>query len=130
MAKSKNRVLTIDGQQYLWNRKHVHKKQYVRSPCTEILTVYRADQKTAPLRITFDQDEAGTRWVVGDPHQGMIWNRDASINLNEPGVVTALIREAIVQGWVAAQSKHPYVLNGIELLESGSMQHIIAQSLP
>ena len=121
MAKTKNRSLWIDGCKYLWNRKHVHKNEYVRSPCSEILTVYLADQKTGPLRIAFDQDEADTHWVIGYPNQGVIWNQTHSFNLNEPGVVTALIRKAITLGWVPTQSKLPYDLNGIQLLNDGSI---------
>lgn len=116
MVKYKNRKLSIDGFNYLWNRKHVHKEYNSQKKCVEVLTVYLEGFKSSPLRIMFM--DIGGLYVIGYPNDGVIWNKENIYNLNKPKIVVEIIKYALHLAWNPMQSRTTFLVeNGIEILQ-------------
>jgi len=129
MRHKKLRKITINGDNYLWNRKHVHFEDYEYSPCVEILTIYQEGKKKCPLRIYFRTEDdiksqnspKDSHWEVGYPEDGVIWqtgNDTGYVNLNRPGVVAEIIKFAVPNYWETNKANKPTeIQNGFEWVE-------------
>ncbi len=126
MTKRKLRELKIEGKAYLWTRKHVHLESYVYSPCVEVLTIYKGDYKKAPIRLFLrEEDSLGQRsqnrnsvtheacWFAHDGGDGVLWKASFGtgvlkvVNLNHPGVVVAIAKFALQNGWSPETMRSP-----------------------
>ena len=134
MNKTGLRRIKVEGEVYLWKRKHFHLAQYNSSPCVEKLTVFLDGYKNSPLELFFRQEDnallqhtsSEKYWCVGYPNDGVIWlfqgsgsqDQNKDINLNRPGVVAKLILHHLGKGWNPQKSKKPYaVKDALKLLE-------------
>lgn len=123
--KTTLRKINVDGELFLWNRKHVHGENRAETGCTEKVTVYLEGFKRAPLYLFFNEadnrlfkdDLEKEKWCVGYPEDGVIWlykykpplppgqvysqeeQQTAEFNLNRPAVIETLIRHYKNQGW-------------------------------
>ncbi|MEV0734089.1 hypothetical protein [Polymorphospora sp. NPDC050346] len=101
MARRRRR-LVVGSQRFVWSVDHTHDAADSpdggrrRTGCRETVRIWRED---APghLAVVF---EAG---ADAFPHSGAVRRPDGhSLNLNEPGVVRALLDETLARGWQAA----------------------------
>jgi hypothetical protein len=116
------RRLSIGGETYLWRVLHRHVPDPAATEgrrCEEVLTVYRDGFKKAPLRIVFGAGEgrdagypeAGVVTIYGPPPE--------SFNLNQPGIVSAVIDRAIELGWSPEREYRPHIVeDGFDLVRS------------
>ena len=133
--KTALRKITIDGNLFLWNRKHVHGKDNEGKGCTEKVTIYLEGFKQAPLYLFFNEsdntlvmdDPEKERWCIGYPESGVIWlstykpplppgqvyspeeQQTAELNLNRPAAIETLIRYYQSNGWDPRKSVKPFV---------------------
>ncbi|KUN99251.1 hypothetical protein [Streptomyces resistomycificus] len=103
---SLRRLVVDETTVYLWNVRHRHGDG---DPCRETLTLLRDGVRT---RIVF-RSGAGRSAGGGYPgHSGGVDDRHGYLNLNEPGVVRALVDEASRRGLLSGGGE----LDGWELL--------------
>jgi hypothetical protein len=104
MARRRPRQLIVDQDRYLWSLAHTHEREQDEhgtpryEHCREVVVIRRDGSRTQ-LDIVF---QAGTDHFVRDGllHSGAVLRADGSmLNLNEPGVVRALLDEALARGW-------------------------------
>jgi hypothetical protein len=128
MAKRLLRRIVVDGEAYLWYRKHWHLKEYSQSPCVETLTVFIQNSKNVYLRIHFKEDDfrhrsdLPTYWHVSYSNSGTISlvqsERSTHFNLNHPRVVAALIRLLRRTHWPPSEAKPSLtIVNGLHFLD-------------
>lgn len=96
-------MLLVEQATYRWTVSHTHRADD-GSPtyhdCTEHLTI-RRDGDPGRLEIVF---AVGPGKSVADPvHSGGVKRGDDYLNLHRPGVVRALLDEAIDRGWLPAE---------------------------
>lgn len=93
------RRIIVDGNPYVWRRRHTHDRAVPAAVrCAEVLTIYREGHKRYPLRIQFTESD---EWLAGYPQAGVLCRtKDGAIyNLNRPAVVSSLIRWLLASGW-------------------------------
>ena len=130
MAKKSFRRIVVDGEVYLWHRRHSHLKDFELSPCVETLTVYPQDSKRGYLRIRFREEDNRNRsdrddsWHAGYPQSGVLWlcqpdtPSTTAFNLNRPRVVAAVIRLLRTTRWNLTEARTPVLIeNGIQFLD-------------
>lgn len=105
MARRRVRRLTVGQEIYHWSTGHRHRCLADGTGCTdcrEVVAVRRAGA-SGGLQIVFHSRPDG---LVGDYllHLGGVWrpSDDAYLNLNRPGVIRALLDEALARGWKPA----------------------------
>jgi len=128
------RNISVLGVKYLWKRGHYHLTDFELAECVEKVVIYCSGYKNSPLELHFRQEDnpkltwtnAYLYWCVGYPDQGVIWRanslapweEDASINLNRPAVVEAIIRHYVGKSWFPEQARKPLVItDALRLLE-------------
>ena len=70
--RKKLRTIVVGGRTYRWHRIHEHEPRAAEGPettCVEVLVVYAADSRRAPLRLRF-RERPG--WSVGYPAAGVL----------------------------------------------------------
>lgn len=104
--REETRKLRIGPRTYFWRVRHAHGAS--GAPCTDLLSIRSDAPRSAPLFIAFT---GGPGRTVGDgmnPNGIVIrWMEDndpraeppAVLNLHRPGVVRALLEEALARGW-------------------------------
>lgn len=133
--KTTLRKITVDGNLFLWNRKHVHGADREETGCTEKVTVYLEGFKRAPLYLFFNEadnrlfkaDTGKEKWCVGYPESGVIWlyqykpplppgqvypqeeQQTTELNLNRPAAIETLIRHYQSNGWNPKTAVKPFV---------------------
>lgn len=127
--KTALRKINVDGNLFLWNRKHIHGENHGTAGCTEKVTVYLEGFKRAPLYLFFNaadnqlilDDPEKERWCIGYPEDGVIWLNTVNpltpgeackeFNLNRPAVIETLIRHYLQNGWDPRTIVKPFVDN-------------------
>jgi hypothetical protein len=91
------RKILVDEVDFMWTRRHGHQG----SPCTESLSIWRADKTGGRLLVRFVDGQGGATTAGGGwgGHDGGLVCGSRSYNLNRPGVVAALVRQALRDGW-------------------------------
>ncbi len=111
--KQKPRKLTLENNKFVWSRRHVHLKEYKRSPCSEVLTIYLEGNKRCFLRLYFIEDN-NPDLRAGYPEDGVVWGKgnysEFVVNLNRPGIVAAIIRFAMPDVWNPVIGKKPVLI--------------------
>ena len=104
------RRLVASPDQFWWSVRHAHDREYDERGvagcvgCREIVTI-RRDGSRGRLDVVF---RAGDGHLVSDGplHAGSVLRADGDrlnlLNLNEPGVVRAVLDEALAHGWCPA----------------------------
>jgi hypothetical protein len=104
--REETRKLRVGPRTYFWRVRHTHGAS--GAPCTDTLRIRSDAPRSAPLFIAFT---GGPGRAVGDginPNGIVIrWMLDndpqaeppAVLNLHRPGVVRALLEEALARGW-------------------------------
>jgi hypothetical protein len=107
------RKLFVDGVDFGWTRRHEHQA----GPCSENLSIWRADKTGGRLLVRFVDGQGGatTTGSGWGGHDGGLICGSRSYNLNRPGVIAALIRQALREGW-DSRSKVDRELEGFALL--------------
>ena len=100
------RYLIVGEDRFLWSCRHLHERvDSAGAPptyldCREVVTI-RRDGSRGLVDVVF---RGGEDRAVGNGllHVGAVWRGDGRmLNLNEPGVVRALLDEASAGGWQA-----------------------------
>lgn len=130
MGHSKKlRKIVVDGVEYLWATKHLHKEDFTHSECVEVLTIYLANDKKSPLKLLFDVEKsmiankglASEHWQVGHPENGVAWKAghgEKHINLNRPGLIAEIIKHATIEAWHPTKTSSPTEITcGFDWLE-------------
>jgi hypothetical protein len=124
------RRLAVGEDTYLWSRAHAHERGDdgravpVYLLCREVVTI-RRDGAPGRMDVVFRADADG---VVPDGllYAGAVGRKDGPmLNLNEPGVVRALLDEALARGWqpnVPGQSQ----IDGWTLFDTALARRIAA----
>jgi hypothetical protein len=107
------RKIVVDEIELMWTRRHNHEA----GPCTETLTVWRADKPGGRLRVRFVNGQGGATTEGGGwgGYEGGLLFGDRSYNLNRPGVVAALVQQALREGWNSS-ARGERELDGFALL--------------
>ncbi|MBE1462610.1 hypothetical protein [Kibdelosporangium phytohabitans] len=98
------RVLLVDQATYRWTLSHSHRADNADGgtpryhDCAERLVI-RRDNEPGRLEIVFASGEG----TAGATHVGEVKRGDDYLNLNRPGVVRAVLGEAIDRGWLPAE---------------------------
>jgi hypothetical protein len=114
-----SRPLVVGRHRYLWSHTHAHERAAGGyRDCREVLTI-RRDGSPGLLDVVF---HAGPDHLVPDGllHRGAVRRPDGRVlNLNEPGVVRALLDRALAGGWRPDQPGRVR-LDGWPLADAGS----------
>lgn len=107
------RQIVVDELDFEWTRRHVHDD----GPCIEKLSVWRAHRKGGRLLVRFVDGQGGATLAGAGwgGHDGGLLVGSRSYNLNRPGVVAALIRRALREGW-NPNAKEEREIEGFALL--------------
>ncbi|MFD9390643.1 hypothetical protein ACFWBB_07875 [Streptomyces sp. NPDC060000] len=104
--KRRRRTLVVDeSTTYVWTVRHRHGDG---RPCQEVLTLHRDGVRT---HIVFQAGEGRYVGSVAYGHSGGVGDRHHHLNLNRPGVVRALVDEAVNRELLPLEGE----LNGWEL---------------
>lgn len=100
------RYLIVGADRFVWSRRHVHERVDgvpAYADCREVVSI-RRDGSRGRIEVEFRGGEG--RAVGGGPlHAGAVWRADGRVlNLNQPGVVRALLDEVVARGWRADSS--------------------------
>ena len=93
------RRLVVCETVWLWSVAHAHtavrdaEGRHVHPDCRELLTLRRADDRHAQLRLVFRSGD-GRFASDGTGADGSVGTRDRDLNLHEPGAVRRLLDEA------------------------------------
>ncbi|MGW0117051.1 hypothetical protein [Streptomyces sp. NPDC003327] len=105
------RRLTVDGEVWLWNTAHSH-----RRGCRTYVTLRRAERRNALLRLVFDggpgRVTAGFPYGVGE----VAAVGGGHLNLNTPGAVRALLDLAAARGLLPT-ADGPHEVDGWPLFD-------------
>lgn len=100
MASPRN--LIVGHEQFLWTRGHGHESMPDGSRrCFERVSVWRPTRDGGRLLIRFVDGKRGAT-TAGEGwggHDGGLLVGGHVYNLNRPGVVAALVRQALAEGW-------------------------------
>jgi len=119
MSKKQMRKIVVDGETYLWTRRHFHLTEYTQSRCVEKLNIHHADHKRSPLLLRFREEDnqhrpsATDHWYVGSPGDGGIFLLEGGVgchfclDFNRPRVIAAIIRLLRATLWNPATDNRP-----------------------
>lgn len=108
VARRRTRQLVVGRDRFFWSVAHVHAHSDSEegtaryADCREVVRI-RQDGLPGRLEIVFRAD-TGRRVPDGLLASGIVHRTDGgTLNLNEPGVVRALLDEALARGWQAGE---------------------------
>jgi hypothetical protein len=119
VRRAGSRLLIVGDERYRWSLRHRHEQRAHDAvpgfaDCREVVGIWR-EGLPGRLEVVF---RAGTGRAVPDGrlHAGAVIAADGVVrNLNEPGVVRALLDEALARGWHPTHRTHLH-LDGWSLL--------------
>ncbi len=128
MSKQKLRKIRVGSQTYLWTVA----SEYRHNACLEVLTIYQDDYKKSPIRLFFREEDSLEKrqqlddecWLVSNVGKGILWKTGDGatiqvVNLNHPGVVAAIAKFALQNGWFPETMHSPMEIDyGFDWIEA------------